>query len=121
VVSFTPQPLYLRGNAPPHTHWIGGCVGPRAGLDAVEKRKILSVPEVEPRPSSPYSVAIPTELAIPAFDMVYILRKKNNRTPVLHSSIIIFSFRLVPDITGFIVVLKIAAVEFINIWREAQQ
>jgi hypothetical protein len=23
------------------THWIGGWVGPRAGLDAVEKRKIL--------------------------------------------------------------------------------
>jgi hypothetical protein len=25
----------------PFTHWIGGWVGPRAGLDAVEKRKIL--------------------------------------------------------------------------------
>jgi hypothetical protein len=25
------------------THWIGGWVGPRAGLDAVVKRKILSL------------------------------------------------------------------------------
>jgi hypothetical protein len=28
------------------THWIGGCVGPRAGLDATEKRKILPLPEI---------------------------------------------------------------------------
>jgi len=26
------------------THWIGGWVGPRAGLNAVEKRKIPSPP-----------------------------------------------------------------------------
>jgi hypothetical protein len=25
---------------PPGTHWIGGCVGARAGLDAVQKRNI---------------------------------------------------------------------------------
>jgi hypothetical protein len=31
---FTPRPLYLQG--------IGGWVGFRAGLEAVEKRKILS-------------------------------------------------------------------------------
>jgi hypothetical protein len=41
--SFTPRPLYL----PPretahHTHRTGGWVGPRAGLDAVVKRKIPS-------------------------------------------------------------------------------
>jgi hypothetical protein len=29
------------------THWIGGCVGPRTGLDDVEKRKILTLPELE--------------------------------------------------------------------------
>jgi len=28
------------GKEPPVTHWIGGCVGPRAGLDAVVKKKI---------------------------------------------------------------------------------
>jgi hypothetical protein len=32
------------------THWIGGWVGPRADLDAVEKRKILSLPGIEIQP-----------------------------------------------------------------------
>jgi hypothetical protein len=36
--------------------------GPDSGLDAVEKRKNLSLPEIEPRPSSPLLVAIPTGL-----------------------------------------------------------
>jgi hypothetical protein len=31
---------------------IGGCVGFRAALDAVENRKIVLLPEIEPRPSS---------------------------------------------------------------------
>jgi hypothetical protein len=31
------------------THWIGGWVGPRAGLDAVEKRNLLPLPGIEPR------------------------------------------------------------------------
>jgi len=31
VVSFMPQPLYLRERAP-GIHWIGGWVGPRAGI-----------------------------------------------------------------------------------------
>jgi hypothetical protein len=38
VVNFTPQPLYP-GERAAGTHWIGGWVGPRAGLDAVEKRR----------------------------------------------------------------------------------
>jgi hypothetical protein len=40
LVSFLPLPLYPRGKTP-GTHWIRGWVGTRAGLDAVEKRKIL--------------------------------------------------------------------------------
>jgi hypothetical protein len=40
VVSFTPRPLYP-GEITPGTYWIGGWVGPRADLHAVEKRKIL--------------------------------------------------------------------------------
>jgi hypothetical protein len=36
VVSFTPR------ERAPGTHWIGSWVGPRAGLDAMEKRKIPS-------------------------------------------------------------------------------
>jgi hypothetical protein len=40
VISFTPRPLYPQGVSV--TDWIGGWVGPRAGLDAVVKRKIPS-------------------------------------------------------------------------------
>jgi hypothetical protein len=35
----------------------------RAGLDAVGKRNIFSLPRTEPRQSSPWSVAIPSELS----------------------------------------------------------
>jgi hypothetical protein len=33
--------LFIPEERAPGTHWIGGWVGPRAGLDAVETRKIL--------------------------------------------------------------------------------
>jgi hypothetical protein len=38
-----PAALYPRGKdpPPPGTHWIGGWVGPRAGLDAGARREIL--------------------------------------------------------------------------------
>jgi hypothetical protein len=39
------------GYSPPRTHWVGGWVGPRAGLVAVEKRKILPLQGIEARPS----------------------------------------------------------------------
>jgi hypothetical protein len=42
----TPAALFLEKEP----HWIGGWVGPKAGLEAVERRKIL--PGIEPRPSS---------------------------------------------------------------------
>jgi hypothetical protein len=32
------------------THWIGGWVDPRAGLNDVEKRKFLTLPGIELRP-----------------------------------------------------------------------
>jgi hypothetical protein len=34
----------------PGTHWIGGWVDPRSGLDAVEKRKFLFLSGLELRP-----------------------------------------------------------------------
>jgi hypothetical protein len=40
VVSFMLRPLYPQGSIPPPISWIGGWMGPRAGLDAVSKRKI---------------------------------------------------------------------------------
>jgi hypothetical protein len=35
-----PPATLLPGKETPDTHWIGGWVGPKAGLDAVEKRNI---------------------------------------------------------------------------------
>jgi hypothetical protein len=39
--------VLLPEKSPPGTHWIGGWVGPKAGVDAMEKRKNLSLPEIE--------------------------------------------------------------------------
>jgi hypothetical protein len=36
------------GERDPRTHWIGSWVGPRAGLGAVETRKILHCRELNP-------------------------------------------------------------------------
>jgi hypothetical protein len=33
---------FIPGNRAPITHWIGGWMGSRVGLDAMEKRKICS-------------------------------------------------------------------------------
>jgi hypothetical protein len=44
--SFKPRPLYPRERAP-GTHWIGGYVDTRAGLDELEKRKFLNLPGLE--------------------------------------------------------------------------
>jgi hypothetical protein len=62
VASFKPLPLYPRGYRPPGTHWTGSWVGPRAGLNAVGKRKILHSRGSNPgRPARRYTDwAIPT-------------------------------------------------------------
>ena len=57
-----PAALYPRER--PGTHFTGGWVGLRAGL---EGQKISSPPGFDPGPSSPQSVAIPTELPGPQF------------------------------------------------------
>jgi hypothetical protein len=41
---------FTRGKKGPSTHWIEGWEEPRAGLDAVEKRKFLTLPGLELRP-----------------------------------------------------------------------
>jgi hypothetical protein len=58
VVSFTPQPLYP-WEIVASTHCIGGWVGPRTGLDVVEKRNILPLPGIQPRLSTPMPVETP--------------------------------------------------------------
>jgi len=51
----------------PGTHFTGGWVGTRAGLDG---RKISSPLGFDPASSSPQSVAIPTELPDPTKDNI---------------------------------------------------
>jgi len=55
-----PDALYPRERS--GTHYTGGWVGPRAGLDGC---KISSTPGFDPGSSNPQSVAIPTELPGP--------------------------------------------------------
>jgi hypothetical protein len=43
---------FTRGKRTPSIHWIGGWVGPRAGLDDVERRKLLILPGLELQPLS---------------------------------------------------------------------
>jgi hypothetical protein len=40
---------FTPGEIAPSAHWIGGSVGPRTGLDDVEKRKFLTLPGLELR------------------------------------------------------------------------
>jgi hypothetical protein len=44
---------FTSGEKTTGTHMIGGWVVPRASLDAMEKRKILPLPGIEPQLSSP--------------------------------------------------------------------
>jgi hypothetical protein len=50
VVSVTPRPRFRPGERTPGTHCTEGWVGPRAGLDAQARGKIISpLPGIEPR------------------------------------------------------------------------
>jgi hypothetical protein len=51
VVSVTPRPRVTPRKRTSGTHWAGGWVGPRAGLDTEATGKILlPLPGIEPRP-----------------------------------------------------------------------
>jgi hypothetical protein len=69
-VSFTSRLLYPRRKEPPDAHWIGSCVGPRAGMNTVEKRRILS-PCRDSKLDRPARslVTIPTELSRLPFEV----------------------------------------------------
>jgi hypothetical protein len=45
--SVSPPCRFTLGERAPGTHWIGGWVDPRAGLDDVEKKKFLTLPAFE--------------------------------------------------------------------------
>jgi hypothetical protein len=47
---------FATGETAPGVHCIGGWVGPRAGLEDVEKRKLLTLPGLELRPARSRSV-----------------------------------------------------------------
>jgi hypothetical protein len=62
---------FTSGERVPGAHWIGGWMDPRAGLDNVEKRKLLNLPGLKLRPlgrparsQSLYRLHYPTLLKI---------------------------------------------------------
>jgi hypothetical protein len=57
----------------PGTHWIGGSVDPRAGLDDEKKRKFLPYPDSNSDPSIVHPIAIPITLS-----RLLMKRKKEN-------------------------------------------
>jgi hypothetical protein len=70
VVSSTPLPLYPRERVP-GTHFVGGWVDPRAGLDHMEKWKFLPHRDSYSRPPIVQPVASRyTDWAIPAHQVL---------------------------------------------------
>jgi hypothetical protein len=72
---------FTPGERAPGNHWIGGWVGPRDGLDDVEKRKFLNLPGLERRPlgcparsQSLYRLRYPGSLYLPYFILYVILQ-----------------------------------------------
>jgi hypothetical protein len=59
------------GRFTPGTHWIEGWLGPRAGLDTMEKRLILTLPAIEHRLHPIYVLNynfVPAWLEVPGLD-----------------------------------------------------
>jgi hypothetical protein len=65
---------FIPGERARGTHWIGGWVGPRTGLDDVERTQILALPGLEFDPSAVQPVAsLYTDCAIPASVIIIII------------------------------------------------
>jgi hypothetical protein len=63
----------------PGTHWIGGWVDPRAGLDDVENKIFLTLPGLELRPvDRPASSQSHTDDTIPAPNTLTIAKKRTS-------------------------------------------
>jgi hypothetical protein len=71
--------LFTPGEGASGTDWIGGWVGPRAGLDAVEWRKIFSLQRIELWQSRLWPIVIPTEIT----RLLTAKRKENYNSTVL--------------------------------------
>jgi hypothetical protein len=65
---------FILGERTPGTHFIGGWVDPRVGVDDVEKRKFLTLPALELRPIW-RSASRYTDYAMPAPSCMDLLRK----------------------------------------------
>jgi hypothetical protein len=66
-----------------NTHWIGGWVGPRAGLDAVANRKFLSPVGNRTPITSPCTI-IPTELSpVHRFEVRKLINSIRNKEELL--------------------------------------
>jgi hypothetical protein len=85
VVTFTPLPLYPLGESLRYL-WIGGRVGPTAGLDGVEKRKFMILPGIELGPLGRQARS----------QLLYRLRYPDYAIPTPHVIIIINSFFFKP-------------------------
>jgi hypothetical protein len=74
------------------THWIGGLIGPRAGLEAVEKRKIVPTGNRSPifQP-----VAIPTEFFLLPPNIHYWLESPNCTKDILMWQVSNYNFMLI--------------------------
>jgi hypothetical protein len=89
VVRFTPRPLYPWGKRP-GTNWIGGWVGPRVGLGAVEKRKICC----------PYRKLNPNSLSVQLVTQRY--RDWVNPPHLMKTLTVLSMVNMVPVVTGFL-------------------
>jgi hypothetical protein len=56
---------FTPGERGPGTHWLGGWVDPRTGLNEMEKRKFLTLPGLELRPARSQSLYRPIPTALP--------------------------------------------------------
>ena len=72
LVNVLPRPLHLRKR--PGTHWTGGFMGLRAGLDGYGRSPPPAPsPGSNHKPPSQQQVAIPTTLSWPLFDYSFLL------------------------------------------------
>jgi hypothetical protein len=77
---------FTLGERAPGTHWIGGWVDARTGLDDLERRKFLTLPGLELRPiSCPARSSRYTDYATPAPGLTTVFSRKASGKEMLTS------------------------------------